>query len=704
MNQSEKKGGGFYSCINNINNRLNLKIKWLALTLSLFVVAGLGVIFFSSDYRNKVYAALTSNDVYLNKQWYLRKIKAPEAWSIGHEASQVVIAVLDSGIDIEHPDLKSNIWRNDREIPDNKNDDDGNGFIDDVNGWNFVGGDNDIGPSFEKGYTADVLHGTIVAGIIAAQGNNASGVSGVAWSAQIMPIKVLADNGEGSVSSVIQAIDYAILNKAQIINLSFVGSEYSQGLAEAIERAYNAGIIIVAAAGNDAQQKDELSLDKKPLYPVCMNGRWSDNQVIGVSATDAIDQKTAFSGFGRNCIDISAPGISVFSASVYSPTHQLGLDTLDKYYDGYWSGTSVAAPMVSGAIALIKSTNPNLSRREIIEVLLDNTDPIDAINPQYAGKLGRGRLNVERALLEAKFRLSQSENDLMIGMKKDGARVKIINSDNHLIATFVAFDNFKGGINLASYYDDAEARIVAVPAANGGPQVRIFDLKGRLINQFFAYDKKFRGGVNVAVGDVNADGKMEIITALASNGEPQIKVFNSKGQLLKQFFAYDQRFRGGVNIAVGDMDNDKRAEIITAPASNGGPQVRVFSFEGKLKESAWVADKRQRLGLKLAIGDFSGRSLDRKIYLVIASTENSINKISLYSTRLNRESSFNLPNKNIGSLAVADLNKDGYSEILVGESVGSKISSYNSSGRLNHEYFGYDAGFKGGVNLSTIKR
>ena len=238
----------------------------------------------------QIKAALISNDVFLNKQWYLRKIKAPEAWGINHEASKVIVAVIDSGIDIDHPDLKANIWSNSKEIPNNHVDDDGNGFIDDANGWNFVDGNNNVRPAFEPGYTADVLHGTIVAGIIAAKGNNRDGVSGIAWSAQIMPIKVLADNGEGSVATVIQAIDYAILNKAQIINLSFVGYEYSQGLAEVIERAYNAGIIIVAAAGNDAQPKDELSLDKKPLYPACMDGKWLDNQVIGVAATDAIDQ------------------------------------------------------------------------------------------------------------------------------------------------------------------------------------------------------------------------------------------------------------------------------------------------------------------------------------------------------------------------------------------------------------------------------
>ncbi|MEI8361198.1 MAG: S8 family peptidase [bacterium] len=667
-------------------------------------MAGSWTNFFSTQNVAAFRAAMISNDSYLGRQWYLRKIKAPEAWNINHEAPGVIIAVIDSAVDIDHPDLKTNVWKNLKEIPDNNIDDDGNGFIDDVNGWNFVEGNNNVKPQFSKNYTADVLHGTIVSGIIAASGNNTEGVSGVTWSAKIMPIKVLSDSGEGSVSSVIQAIDYAILNNANIINLSFVGSEYSQGLAEAIERAYKANIIVVAAAGNDARSNDELSLDKKPLYPVCMDGPISENRVIGVAATDAIDQKANFSGFGKNCIDISAPGISVYGLSVYSPTHQIGQDILDKYYDGYWSGTSVAAPMVSGALALIKSTNPNLNRRETLEVLFNTADKIDALNPQYVNKLGQGRLNIERALLEAKFRLSQGENDILIGMKRNGSRIKITNYDNGLISTFVPFVKFSGGVNITSFTDKNASLILAVPASSGGPQIKIFDTSGLLKRQFFVYDKNFRGGVNIATGDINNDGQVEIITAPASMGGPQVRIFSIEGKLLGQFFAYDQNFRGGVNLAVGDMDNDNFLEIITAPASLGGPQVKIFDKQGKLKKSAWIGDKKIRTGLRLAVGDFSGRSLDRKLNLVVNMIENNANYIYLYNTGLERDLKFKINSKTTGSLAVADINKDGYSEILVGDNVGSKIVTYDSLGILRNEFLGFDPGFKGGVNLSTIKR
>ena len=184
-------------------------------------------VFFSGFFIiNPVFAvpqAVIPNDPSYPEQWYLDKIGAPEAWGIKSDSSNIIIAVLDTGVDIDHPDLYKNIWINEDEIKDNGIDDDNNGYIDDVNGWDFFNKVADPNPKFSEGFTEIGLHhGTIVAGIIAAEGNNNFGITGINWSAKIMPLKVLSDKGEGSTVEVIQAIDYAIDNGADIINLSFV--------------------------------------------------------------------------------------------------------------------------------------------------------------------------------------------------------------------------------------------------------------------------------------------------------------------------------------------------------------------------------------------------------------------------------------------------------------------------------------------------
>ena len=207
-------------------------------------------------------ASIIPSDTYYSNQWYLKKIKAPEAWDIVRESEEIVIAILDSGVQIDHPDLVDNIWHNEDEIPGNGVDDDKNGYIDDVNGWNFVNGVSDPSPGFEEGFTEDgILHGTIVAGVAAASGNNGTGISGVTWKAKIMVLKVLDDKGSGDTINVVQGIDYAIKNGANIINFSFVGYGNSQSLENAIRRAYQSGIIMVAAAGNDQGEGDGVNTE-----------------------------------------------------------------------------------------------------------------------------------------------------------------------------------------------------------------------------------------------------------------------------------------------------------------------------------------------------------------------------------------------------------------------------------------------------------
>ena len=169
-------------------------------------------------------ATLIPNDPYYNQQNYLEKIQAQNAWNITTGTRKPIIAIIDSGLAVDHPDLKNNIWVNEKEIPNNGIDDDENGFTDDVNGWDFLANNNDPQPKLNGAYSEiGIKHGTVIAGVAAAEGGNGQGVAGLAWHARIMSLRVLDGEGAGDTLTVAKAIDYARLMKVDIINLSFVG-------------------------------------------------------------------------------------------------------------------------------------------------------------------------------------------------------------------------------------------------------------------------------------------------------------------------------------------------------------------------------------------------------------------------------------------------------------------------------------------------
>ena len=566
----------------------------------LFLFNGVDFVLAGNDFE----AAIIPSDSKYTSQWYLEKIGAPRAWDLTQGNPHVIIAVLDTGVDIDHPDLKDNIWKNEVEIPGNEIDDDKNGYIDDINGWDFVNNVADPNPKFQEGFTnIGINHGTIVAGIAAAQGNNAFGISGVSWNSKIMPLKVLNDSGEGMVSNVIKAIDYAVQNKADIINLSFVGMGYSSSLEDAITRAYKAGVIIVAAAGNEDSAGVSHSLDDEKAYPVCYGG--SENMIIGVAASDALDQKAEFSNYGFDCIDITAPGTSFLGLSVYSPEKDYNQELFNYYYNGFWSGTSMAAPLISGSIALIKSMNPGLSRDEVINILTSSADNISRLNPSYLGQLGSGRVNISRAIERIHDVLTSTLGIIMsVPQNNNVSQVKVFEQNNDLDLSFFAYDkNFRGGANVAAGDLDGDGldEIITGAGPGGGPQVAIFNIKGEKQNQFFAYGKNFSGGINVAVGDVNSDGKDEIITGTGKGGGPQVRVFDQNGKVKGQFFAYDKNFRGGVNVGTGDINQDGVDEIVTGAGPGGTPHIRLFNSQFELLDGFLGYESNFNGGVNVAI-------------------------------------------------------------------------------------------------------
>ena len=283
-------------------------------------------------------------------------IDAPEAWEITTGSSDIVIAVVDTGVDYSHPDLSGNMWSNTGEIPDNESDDDGNGYVDDVRGWDFFSNDKD--PMDLHG------HGTHVTGIAAAEGDNAIGITGVCWTARIMPLRFLDADGYGTVADEILAIDYAIANGAHIINASFGSDTYSQSEYNAISRANSEGILFIAAAGNDS-----LNNDTSPFYPASYNLP----NIISVAATDQDDNLSRFSNYGPATVDVGAPGVNIYSTS------------LDTGYR-YMHGTSVATPHVAGLAALIWGVKSGITHMKIKDIILNGVD----IKPSLNGKTFTG--------------------------------------------------------------------------------------------------------------------------------------------------------------------------------------------------------------------------------------------------------------------------------------------------------------------------
>jgi subtilisin family serine protease len=294
-------------------------------------------------------------------------IGALEAWQTLTDAGDIVVAVVDTGVRYTHEDLAANLWINPGEIAGNGLDDDGNGYADDIHGMNAATGSGD---------PVDLIgHGTQVAGLLGAVGNNALGVTGVAWRIQIMACRFFDDSGNGSVSDAVQAIDYARRNGAHLINMSVGSSNYSSTLERAISNCQSSDIIVVAAAGNDG-----LDRDVHPFYPAS----FSLDNIVSVAATTRNDHLASYSGYGATTVDLGAPGSDLYTTRRSSDTAY-----------GANSGSSFAAPMVSGALALLKARNPSLGYGQLIQLLLNTVDPLTGL----AGKcVTGGRLNLAAAL------------------------------------------------------------------------------------------------------------------------------------------------------------------------------------------------------------------------------------------------------------------------------------------------------------------
>jgi subtilisin family serine protease len=268
-------------------------------------------------------------------------ISAPEAWQITTGNPAVIVAVLDTGIDLRNPDFADRLWTNPRAGHD--------GYVGDLHGWNFV--DNNGNLQDANG------HGTHVAGILAATGNNGHGIAGVDWNAQIMPLKILGSNGMGSIDSAVSAILFAANHGARVINASWGGNEFSDAMEGAVAYAASKGCVFVTAAGNDSLNNDFATNE----YPA----NFQLPNELSVAAIDASGNLASFSDYGAHTVDLGAPGVNVFS------TVPGGFAT--------YSGTSMATAFVSGVVSLLAGQNPGLSASDLVQRVDATVKPVPSL-------------------------------------------------------------------------------------------------------------------------------------------------------------------------------------------------------------------------------------------------------------------------------------------------------------------------------------
>lgn len=400
-------------------NKSKVKSKKFKVLLSF----GLGVFVFG--FFNPVLAVqpvvndpgYTEDSRDIDKQWGLSRVGFSTSWAKTTGSLDNVVAVLDTGVDATHEDLKN---------------------INIVEGYDFIARKAIVG----KVNSDDNGHGTLVTGILAATPNNGIGIAGTNRLVTIMPIKVLDSEGKGQASVVAEGIRWAADHGAQFINLSLGGNGFpdDSSMSAAITYAYKKNVLIVAAAGNDSAL-DGLNLDTKPAFPICDDN--NSNMILGVTASDSNDLKPSFANYGKNCVDVMAPGKRILSTINYDP--------LTKIYSpnsyAYGSGTSLAVPLVVGQAALIRAVFPQATNSQIRERIISTADNLESLNLSQCGGvsckglLGAGRINVFKSL----------QGDLVPSNIKEGELLRAENSNTiyfysggqkRLISSFVYNQRF----------------------------------------------------------------------------------------------------------------------------------------------------------------------------------------------------------------------------------------------------------------------
>ncbi len=615
--------------------------------------------------------ALLSNDPRVYQFGY-EQAGVYRAWDFAVGSPEVVVAVIDNGFDTFHPDLVGNVWKNVKENPGNQVDDDENGYIDDVWGWNFLDDNNNPQPNVSNLGAAEKKdelynHGTFVAGIIGAVGNNGRDGAGVAWNVKLMNLKVLGNDGFGNFLPVADAIRYAVDNGADVINISMAGDRASQ-VDEAIDYAYANGVVVVAAMGN---YNGNASV--QPRYPACSDANEIEPHVLGVSAVGQDRRLAYFSNTGTKCVDITAPGVSINSLIRFAPE-----SALNETYKDNWQGTSFAAPFVSGAAALVKSAKPEWSAKEIYQAILTTTHHTPSQDEEaYANLYGKGLLQVHRAVAYAQGRelpltMFQTSTDVNIPITipvtptttvpvtkpvLDTTPVKPVH-----VKTFVAVgavgqmrDAYNDSFELGGQYERPEAKNIESAAAHGTGA-----------DQIIATVKV--GAKNVRV----------------------VSIYNNKWQLQK---TWNSTLSVPVQVAIG-KDKTGNITVALAPTVPHKTTFIVYNDSGVVFEEVsnqYTAHK----GASIAM-------VGGKVY-VVYDLENKV-VVNIFEEVVPGElPSMTFEVSDLGKHPSIAVNKET-GDVVLGASPGMSdvVSIYNGEGELLRSFSPFGDGRKNGVSVIVV--
>lgn len=600
--------------------------------------------------------AKTSSDPFVFQDAY-ELIGAYKAWDITTGSSDVVVAIIDNGIDMYHPDLVDNIWKNIDEVEGNGIDDDANGFIDDVWGWNFLNENNDPRPVVD-GLDADDIkqgvfnHGTVVAGIIGARGNNELDGSGINWRVRLMNLKVIGNEGIGSLVPLGSAIRYAVDNGAHIINISMVSGENIQSIQNAITYAKDHGVLVVAAAGNNSAY-----LNDDPYYPICTDATTAPS-VIGVSAITNEKRLARFSNQGSSCIDITAPGVSIASTIRFSPTNGLAAR-----YGGGYNGTSFAAPMVSGAAALIKSIQPTWGATEITYALLSNTHHSAGQDEKvYANLYGKGLLQIDKALAYAAGQPSAklpvaipAVSDIAVLVAPPASEEVLVVAPKEIQPVWII---------------DQKNGVVQVIKNGTSEEVARAELKDIYDIVAFAHD-----------------GKKYLATAKKLNKKQAVvTIYDDQW---KKVTSWNIPYANAVSFAAGNMNSDSGIEIVVAPRAASKTLFEIYSFKGKKLLSKNIPDKHAGVSLAMTDGGVAALYKAKNGYAVsVVNGAGSILRTFPISWL-----------RTAGGLFSHDINGDGTRDFVVtgGKGQDPTVGYYTSEGESLRQLFAYDPSYAGGV-------
>ena len=625
----------------------------------------------------QVVFAKSSNDPFA-EQWFYKETGVYDAWNTTTGSKDVVVAIIDNGFDSFHPDLIDNLWKNKGEIANNQIDDDNNGYVDDVYGWNFVPtdtnndgrisaresfGNNNPRPKVDTLSSTQIKegvihHATIIASLIGGKGNNGLGGAGINWNVSLMNLKVVGNDGIGTIGYLDSAIRYAVDNGADVINISMVGTQKIDRLDDAVDYAYNKGVLIVAAAGNN-----RFDLNTSSIYPACSDAKSKYEKIIGVSAVQHQRRFASFSNFGKRCVDITAPGTGIAGAARYSPKN--GLDKL--FITGY-QGTSFASPLVAGAAALVKSIRPNWKAPELMRALFDNTHITPGQDSDtYQDLFGAGLLQVDKAIHFAKTgkRVRHSSQTV----QGDDTSVKTVspttpNVIGPVVTPLATTDAVSIDIQTGDVYSYLKNGVVNkknVSIFNGVTFVESFILEG---NRAYATLTKNQGSGST------------------------MHIYNKD---YVKLYSWHTPYNREVDIAIGDVTGIDTPEVVIAPKSESLTGYIVYNIQGEELFEKVLPTKHSGVSVQVAERSvFMAHTVDKKA--VVVRYDNKGKEMQSITSSFIRT---------VGDVRIGNFDTDSDVEVLLASGEGEQpwLGVYELSGDLKRRFWGINPDHKGGIEV-----